>query len=94
MTNTRLAALGYVMLALAAGLFLEHVLLAAFGAFGPTQLTRPALERVDLVLDDRAPGGATAVYPGSTRDPKKSDERRRLRGRWPSSPRRGPHHRR
>src|SRR5438105_6396343 len=42
MTNTRLVAIGYVVLALAAGLFLEHVLLAAFGAFGPTQpLTRP-----------------------------------------------------
>jgi preprotein translocase subunit SecE len=42
MTNTRMAAIGYVVLAIAAGLFLEHVLLAAFGAFGPTQpLTRP-----------------------------------------------------
>ena len=42
MTNTRLVAIGYVVLALAAGLFLEHVLLAAFGGFGPTQpLTRP-----------------------------------------------------
>jgi len=42
MTNTRLVAIGYVVLALAAGLFLEHVLLAAFGGFGSTQpLTRP-----------------------------------------------------
>ncbi len=42
MTNSRLVAIGYVVLALAAGLFLEHVLLAAFGSFGPTQpLTRP-----------------------------------------------------
>ena len=42
MTNSRLAAIGYVVLALAAGLFLEHLLLAAFGSFGPTQpLTRP-----------------------------------------------------
>src|SRR3954471_11580155 len=42
MTNTRLVAIGYVVLALAAGLFLEHVLLAVFGSFGPTQpLTRP-----------------------------------------------------
>ena len=42
MTNTRIAAIGYVVLAIAAGLFLEHVLLAIFGAFGPTQpLTRP-----------------------------------------------------
>jgi preprotein translocase subunit SecE len=42
MTNTRLIAIGYVVLTIAAGLFLEHVLLVAFGAFGPTQpLTRP-----------------------------------------------------
>ena len=42
MTNTRLVAIGYVVLALAAGLFLEHVLIAVFGSFGPTQpLTRP-----------------------------------------------------
>lgn len=42
MTNTRLVAIGYVVLALAAGLFLEHVLLLVFGGFGPTQpLTRP-----------------------------------------------------
>jgi preprotein translocase subunit SecE len=42
MTNTRLIAIGYVVLTLAAGLFLEHVLLVVFGAFGPTQpLTRP-----------------------------------------------------
>src|SRR5260370_35998602 len=42
MTNTRLVAIGYVVLALAAGLFLEHVLLAVFGSFAPTQpLTRP-----------------------------------------------------
>ena len=42
MTNTRLVAIGYVVLALASGLFLEHVLLVALGAFGPTQpLTRP-----------------------------------------------------
>src|SRR5260370_18256984 len=42
MTHTRLVATGYVVLALAAGLFLEHVLLAVFGSFAPTQpLTRP-----------------------------------------------------
>ena len=42
MTNTRLVAIAYVVLALAAGLFLEHVLLAVFGGFSPTQpLTRP-----------------------------------------------------
>ena len=44
MTNTRLVAIGYVVLAIAAGLFLEHVLLVVFGAFAPTQpLTRPLL---------------------------------------------------
>jgi preprotein translocase subunit SecE len=42
MTNTRLAAIGYVVLGLLTGLFLEHLLLLAFGSFGPTQpLTRP-----------------------------------------------------
>jgi preprotein translocase subunit SecE len=42
MTNNRLIAVGIVVLALATGLFLEHVLLVAFGSFGPTQpLTRP-----------------------------------------------------
>jgi preprotein translocase subunit SecE len=42
MTNKQIAAIGYVVLAIGAGLFLEHVLLAVFGAFGPTQpLTRP-----------------------------------------------------
>jgi preprotein translocase subunit SecE len=42
MTNTRLVAIGYVVLGIAAGMFLEHLLLAGFGAWGPTQpLTRP-----------------------------------------------------
>jgi preprotein translocase subunit SecE len=42
MTNSRLIGIAYVVLAIAAGLFLEHVLLAAFGAFNVTQpLTRP-----------------------------------------------------
>ena len=42
MTNTRLIAIGYVVLGIATALFLEHVLLAIFGGFGPTQpLTRP-----------------------------------------------------
>jgi preprotein translocase subunit SecE len=42
MTNQRIAAIGYVVLAILSGLFLEHVLLAVFGAFGATQpLTRP-----------------------------------------------------
>jgi preprotein translocase subunit SecE len=42
MTNQRIAAIGYVVLAILAGLFLEHVLLAVFGAIPATQpLTRP-----------------------------------------------------
>ena len=42
MTNNRLVAIGYVLLGLFAGLFLEHVLLLAFGASAVTQpLTRP-----------------------------------------------------
>ena len=42
MTNKQIAAIGYVVLAIGAGLFLEHVLLAAFGAWSVTQpLTRP-----------------------------------------------------
>ena len=42
MTNNRLVQIGYVVLALLAGLFLEHVLLVAFGNFPITQpLTRP-----------------------------------------------------
>src|SRR6266852_6044346 len=42
MTNTRLVVIGYVVLGLLTGLFLEHVRLIVFGIFGPTQpLTRP-----------------------------------------------------
>src|SRR5512144_2218265 len=42
MTNTRLIAIGYVVLGIATALFLEHVLVLVFGEFGPTQpLTRP-----------------------------------------------------
>jgi preprotein translocase subunit SecE len=42
MTNQRIAAIGYVVLAILSGLFLEHVLLAVFGSIGATQpLTRP-----------------------------------------------------
>ena len=42
MTNTRLVLLGYLVLALAAVGFVSHVLIAALGAFAPTQpLTRP-----------------------------------------------------
>ena len=42
MTNTRIVAISYVVLAIVTGLFLEHVLLATFGSFTPTQpLTRP-----------------------------------------------------
>ena len=42
MTNNRLVAIGYVLLGLFAGLFLEHVLLLVFGSWAVTQpLTRP-----------------------------------------------------
>jgi preprotein translocase subunit SecE len=42
MTNQRIVAIGYIVLALLAGFFLEHVLLAVFGTFTTTQpLTRP-----------------------------------------------------
>jgi preprotein translocase subunit SecE len=42
MTNTRIIQIGLVGLAILTGLFLEHVLLAAFGAWSVTQpLTRP-----------------------------------------------------
>ena len=42
MTNNRLVAIGYVLLGLFAGLFLEHVLLLLFGSWAVTQpLTRP-----------------------------------------------------
>src|SRR5438128_11457005 len=42
MTNTRVVQIGLVVLAILAGLFLEHVLLAGFGAWSVTQpLTRP-----------------------------------------------------
>jgi preprotein translocase subunit SecE len=42
MTNSRLVVIGYVVLGLAVGLFVEHVLILVFGAFSPTQpLTRP-----------------------------------------------------
>jgi len=42
MTNQRMVAIGYIVLALLTGFFLEHVLLAVFGTFGVTQpLTRP-----------------------------------------------------
>jgi preprotein translocase subunit SecE len=42
MTNSRLVVIAYVVLGLAVGLFVEHVLLLVFGAFSPTQpLTRP-----------------------------------------------------
>ena len=42
MTNTRIVQIGLVALAILAGLFLEHVLLAAFSGWSVTQpLTRP-----------------------------------------------------
>jgi len=64
MTNTRMVAIGYVVLALAAGLFLEHVLLAAFGAFAPTQpLTRPlAGDWSWSTIIGLALAAATAIY--------------------------------
>ena len=44
MTNSRVVVIGYVVLGLALGLFLEHVLIALFGAFSATQpLTRPLI---------------------------------------------------
>jgi preprotein translocase subunit SecE len=64
MTNTRLIAVGYVVLALAAGLFLEHVLLIVFGTFGPTQpLTRPlAGEWTWSTIIGLGLAGAAALY--------------------------------
>ena len=64
MTNTRIAAIGYVVLAIATGLFLEHVLLAVFGAFGPTQpLPRPlAGDWTWCTVIGLGLTGATAVY--------------------------------
>src|SRR3979411_2397093 len=64
MTNTRIAAIGYVVLAIAAGLFLEHVLLAVFGSFGPTQpLTRPlAGDWTWCTIIGLGLCGATALY--------------------------------
>jgi preprotein translocase subunit SecE len=64
MTNTRIAAIGYVVLAIATGLFLEHVLLAVFGSFGPTQpLTRPlAGDWTWCTIIGLGLSGATALY--------------------------------
>jgi len=64
MTNTRIIAIGYVVLAIAAGLFLEHVLLATFGNFSPTQpLTRPLWsEWTWCSIIGLGLAGATALY--------------------------------
>ena len=64
MTNNRLVAVGYVALGLVSGLFLEHVLLLAFGAFGPTQpLTRPlAGEWTWCTVIGLAVAAAVALY--------------------------------
>ena len=51
MTNQRLVAIGYIVLALLAGFFFEHVLLAVFGTFGITQpLTRPLTPHLEKGL--------------------------------------------
>jgi preprotein translocase subunit SecE len=64
MTNTRIIAIGYVVLAIAAGLFLEHVFLATFGNFSPTQpLTRPLWsEWTWCSIIGLGLAGATALY--------------------------------
>src|SRR5215470_8970723 len=64
MTNTRIIAIGYVVLAIAAGLFLEHVLLAAFAAISMTQpLTRPLWgEWTWCTIIGLGLAGATALY--------------------------------
>jgi preprotein translocase subunit SecE len=64
MTNKQIIASGYVVLAIAAGLFLEHVFLAIFGAFSPTQpLTRPLWsEWTWCTILGLGLAGATALY--------------------------------
>jgi len=62
--NRTIAAAGYVILALAAGLWLEHVLLVVLGTFGPTQpLTRPLVgEWTWCTVIGLGLTGATAGY--------------------------------
>jgi len=59
-------AIGYVVLAIAAGLFLEHVFYEVFKAFGPTQpLTRPLLGESNWTwcsVIGLGLAGATAFY--------------------------------
>ncbi|SRR6266566_2830460 len=64
MTSSRIAIIGYVVLAIAAGLFLEHVLLAVCGGFAPTQpLTRPLWgDWTWCTILGLGLCGATAVY--------------------------------
>ena len=64
LSNNQIAATGYVVLAIAAGLFLEHVFLAIFGNFGPTQpLTRPLWsEWTWCTIIGLGLAGATAFY--------------------------------
>ena len=77
MTNTRLIAVGYVVLALAAGLFLEHVLTLVFGIFGPTQpLTRPLAGEWtwSTILGLGLAGAAAAYFWMNPKTHKVSDE--------------------
>jgi preprotein translocase subunit SecE len=64
MTNKSLVAVGYVVLGILSGFFLEHVLAAVFGSFGPTQpLTRPLFgEWTWSTVIGLGIAGATGLY--------------------------------